>query len=170
MTKATYRRKTLLRAYIFRGVESVTITAGSMAAGRWALHWNSELGTSILRPSQEARRANWEWRESSEISKSIFSDTPLPITLHLLILSRQFHCLGNRHLNICACGDHCHSHNIDYEAIPSGKFRVYTCNKRFTDNSIINNIFQSQEGDEGVVLWQISHMVVEKGYIPREKQ
>jgi hypothetical protein len=38
MAKATYKRKHLFVDYSFKGLKSVTIMAGSMAAGRQAWH------------------------------------------------------------------------------------------------------------------------------------
>lgn len=94
MCKATYKIKHLFRTHSFRGRihDNRDEEHGSRQTGR-AL----DLSVYILIHKHKAERDNWEWCE-------FLNDTPLLSRPCLLILHRQFHQLGTKHLNVLAYG------------------------------------------------------------------
>lgn len=61
--QGNFRRKSLLESYIFRGIESMTITIGSLAAGQ-------QHGTgAVTENSQKSRNNHKAGRQTLEIVK-----------------------------------------------------------------------------------------------------
>ena len=95
MTKATYKRVCVCRDYRSKRLESMTIKHCSRYAG---VALEQHLRVQGLRYNHQTERLQMAW--VFQTSKSALSDTPPPVRLHLLILSKQSHQWESKNSNI----------------------------------------------------------------------